>query len=131
MNNRHQQFCDEYLNNGLNATQAYLSVYKNVTEETAKVNGCKLLTNTNIKDYIDTKREETSRNLNVTKESLIQDLIDIKNANKIDRPVVATKAIEVINKMQGYNAVEKQEIKLQGDIKWIETKTYDNPDGSE
>lgn len=127
MNNRHQQFCDEYLNNGLNATKAYLSVYKTVTEETAKVNGCKLLTKTNIKEYIDIKREETSKTLNITKESLIQDLIDIKNANKIDRPVVATKAIEVINKMQGYNAVEKQEIKLQGDIQWIETKTYNNP----
>lgn len=125
MNNRHQAFADEYLSNGLNATQAYLSTYPSVTENTAKVNGSKLLTNTNIKDYIDTKREQTSKVLNISKESLIQDLIDIKNGNIKDRPMIAVKAIETINKMQGYNAVEKQEIKLQGDIQWVETKTYD------
>ena len=47
-----QIFADEYIIS-LNATQSYLKAYPNVTEETARTNGCKLLTNTNIKAYID------------------------------------------------------------------------------
>lgn len=47
-----QIFADEYIIN-LNATQSYLKAYPNVTEDTARTNGCKLLANTNIKKYID------------------------------------------------------------------------------
>ena len=47
-----QIFADEYIIS-LNATQSYLKAYPNVTEDTARTNGCKLLANTNIKDYID------------------------------------------------------------------------------
>ena len=47
-----QIFADEYIIS-LNATQSYLKGYPNVTEDTARTNGCKLLANTNIKKYID------------------------------------------------------------------------------
>lgn len=51
-------FCEEYLID-LNATRAYKAVYKNCKkDESARVNGSKLLTNTNIKAYIDEKLEE-------------------------------------------------------------------------
>ena len=45
-------FADEYIIS-LNATQSYLKAYPNVTEDTARTNGCKLLANANIKKYID------------------------------------------------------------------------------
>lgn len=128
MKDSHKRFADEYLVNGMNATQAYLVAYPNASERTAGENGFKLLKNAEISDYIKQKQEETSINLNVSKERLIQDLIDIVNDNKKIRPGAATKAIEVINKMQGYNAVEKQEIKLQGDVQWIENKNYKKED---
>lgn len=47
-----QIFADEYIIS-LNATQSYLKAYPNVTEDTARTNGCKLLANANIKKYID------------------------------------------------------------------------------
>ena len=47
-----QIFADEYIIS-LNATQSYPKAYPNVTEDTARTNGCKLLANTNIKNYID------------------------------------------------------------------------------
>ena len=47
-----QILADEYIIS-LNATQSYLKAYPNVTEDTARTNGCKLLANTNIKKYID------------------------------------------------------------------------------
>lgn len=117
-------FCDEYLLNGMNATKAYLVAYPKCGEEAARRLASKLMTKNDIKSYIQERQCITSKNLGISKEEIIQDLIDIKNANKKDRPSIATKAIEVINKMQGYNAVEKQEIKLQGDVQWNETKTY-------
>lgn len=117
-------FCDEYLLNGMNATKAYLVAYPKSSEDTARRAASALMTKLDIINYIKEKQELTSISKGITKEEIIQDLIDIKNANKKDRPSIATKAIEVINKMQGYNAVEKQEIKLQGDVQWNETKTY-------
>lgn len=45
----------------LNATRAYKTVYKNCRkDESARVNGSKLLTNTNIKNYINERLEEIS-----------------------------------------------------------------------
>lgn len=44
-------FCKEYLKSK-NATEAYLKAYK-CTPKTANSNGCKLLTNDKIKEYLD------------------------------------------------------------------------------
>ncbi len=55
---KQKRFCEEYLID-LNAARAYKAVYKNCKkDESARVNGSKLLTNTNIKAYIDEKLEE-------------------------------------------------------------------------
>ena len=57
---KQKKFCDEYLID-LNATRAYKAVYKNCKkDESARVNGSKLLTNTNIKNYINERLEEIS-----------------------------------------------------------------------
>ena len=44
-------FCKEYLKSK-NATEAYLKAYK-CTPKTANSNGCKLLTNDKIKEYLE------------------------------------------------------------------------------
>lgn len=44
-------FAEEYLKD-LNATRAYKEIYKCKTDKTAKVNGCRLLTNANLQTYI-------------------------------------------------------------------------------
>ena len=57
---KQKKFCDEYLID-LNATRAYKAVYKNCKKDkSARVNGSKLLTNTNIKNYINERLEEIS-----------------------------------------------------------------------
>ena len=47
-----QIFADEYIIN-LNATQSYLKAYPEATYNTARTEGCKLLAEPNIKNYID------------------------------------------------------------------------------
>ena len=50
-------FCDEYLKD-LNATRAYKEIYKIKNDNSARALSSKLLTNINIKNYIDQKLAE-------------------------------------------------------------------------
>jgi phage terminase small subunit len=108
---KHKAFCDEYLSNGLNATQAYKSVYK-TNDKVSEASASRLLLNVKVKEYIQQQQEKTAKRLEIRKEDLIQDLLIIKENNMEDAPPFAIKAIEVINKMLGFNASEKQEITI-------------------
>ena len=58
MTEKQKRFCDEYLID-CNATRAYKTVYQNVkSDETAKSAASRLLTNVNVKKYIDDRMEE-------------------------------------------------------------------------
>ena len=58
MTEKQKRFCDEYLID-CNATRAYKAVYKNVkSDDAARVNASRLLTNANIKKYIADRMEE-------------------------------------------------------------------------
>lgn len=53
MTEKQKRFADEYIID-LNATRAYRVVYKNIkSDETARANGSRLLTNANVRAYID------------------------------------------------------------------------------
>lgn len=108
---KHQAFCDEYLANGMNALQAYKSVYK-VNDKVAGASGVRLLDNVNVKDYLQEERKKTAERLNITKEELLLDLQEIKDRNKGVRDATAMKAIEIINKMSGFDAPVKSEITI-------------------
>lgn len=57
MTEKQKIFCDEYLKD-LNATRAYKVAYPKVKkDEVARANSSRLLTNANIKNYIDTQLE--------------------------------------------------------------------------
>jgi phage terminase small subunit len=58
MNESQKRFADEYIID-LNATRAYKAAYPAVKKDaTARVNGSKLLTNANVKNYIDERLTE-------------------------------------------------------------------------
>lgn len=58
MTEKQKLFADEYLID-LNATRAYRTVYKNIkSDDVARKNGSRLLTNADIKKYIDGRLEE-------------------------------------------------------------------------
>lgn len=115
-NLKHKQFCDEYLSNGMNARLAYMSVYKSVKSEAgADASASKLLTNPKLQDYIKTQQDKSATKLGITKEDLIKDLIDIKDNTKKKSPTIAIKAIETLNKMNGFNDPDKQDITTNGE----------------
>jgi phage terminase small subunit len=109
---KHKAFCDEYLSNGLNATQAYKTIYK-VSDKVAGSSGPRLMENDRIKEYLQQEGEKTAQRLQITKEELLNDLVDIKNNNKGVRDVTAMKAIELISKMSGFDAPTRQEISIK------------------
>jgi len=60
MTDKQRRFADEYLID-CNATRAYRAAYSHVkNSDVAKVNGSRLLTNANVRSYIDQKLEEIS-----------------------------------------------------------------------
>ena len=67
-------FADEYLID-LNATRAYKVAYPKVKkDESARVNGSKLLTNTNVASYIDERMKEREKRTEITQDMVLKEL---------------------------------------------------------
>lgn len=117
---KHKAFADEYVSNGFNGLQAYLKIYPNVTEDTAKVSASRLLTKDNIKGYVLDIQSKLEKKSLITKEDIIKDLLEIKDLYKKEGKFShnSIRAIENINRMLGYNEAEKVDIKAE-----IENKT--------
>ena len=134
-NKKHQLFCDEYLSNGLNGTQAYLSVYKSVkSEEGARVNASKLLTNTNVAAYLSAVQEKSAKKAEVTRDmiierlnkrsQLVQEIQELACKDKLTsdeqsklirlqmviKTSDANKSDEILNKMLGFNEPDKMDV---------------------
>jgi hypothetical protein len=111
---KHLAFIDAYFTNGFNATQAYKSVYKKVTDASAAERGSKLLRHVNVAPEVARRQAVNSANFEIKKEDLMKDLMDIKNNCKTSFPPSAIKAIEVLNKMNGFDQPTK--IEHSGDM---------------
>lgn len=74
MTDKQKIFADEYLID-LNATRAYRVAYPNVKkDETAAVNGSKMLRNTKVAKYIQDRMEERQERTEVTQDRVVQEL---------------------------------------------------------
>lgn len=111
MNERHRAFVEEYLINGYNATTAYQKVYPKATYKTAIANGARLLTNAEIQAYIQSKKEETAKRNNITKDDIIAVLASIMY-NGESKDTDRIKAASELNKMNGFNAPIEQNINM-------------------
>jgi phage terminase small subunit len=69
-------FCDEYLID-TNGTRAYKTAYNTGNTNTAKVNASKLLTNTNIKEYIDKRMNEKTSARIANQDEVLEYFTDI------------------------------------------------------
>ena len=78
LSNQQKLFCQKYLELGMNGTQAYLNVYKNVKKEsTARTNASRLLTNANIQEYINELQEKVEEKAIVSIEDIVKELTAI------------------------------------------------------
>jgi len=100
-----------------NGTRSYQVAYPNADYDTARSNQSKLLAKTCITDYIEEIQKDLSKLAGV---SALGNILELKKIlqgedSKDERTIDKIKAIEVINKMVGYNAPDKTDITSGGD----------------
>lgn len=71
LTDKQHRFCEEYLANGYNATQAAISA--GYSEDTARSIGAENLTKPDIKDYIETRKKEILARLKVNQDRILQE----------------------------------------------------------
>ena len=88
MTEKQKRFCDEYLID-CNATRAYKTVYKNVkSDETAKSAASRLLTNVNVKKYIDDRMEELHNEKTADAQEVIEYLTSVLRGESTAQEIV-------------------------------------------
>lgn len=97
---KQSRFIDEYLIDG-NATRSAIAA--GYSKKTAYAIGEENLRKLEIRSEIDRRRAETSARLEITREGLLNDLMDIARDNKGEMPQHAIKAIEVLLKSNGWD----------------------------
>ncbi len=118
MTDAQKRFCDEYLID-LNATRAYKVAYSRCKkDETANVNGSKLLRNTKVQEYISEKMKDREQRTKITQDMVIKELAKIafldirklytengqlKNVADIDSETAgAISSLETLEEYEGY-----------------------------
>lgn len=109
MNDKQRRFADEYLIDG-NASRAYVAA--GYSSKTPDKNAYKLLDKPGVKEYIKQEQEKMSEKLEITRETILLDLENIKNDNIENNPSVSIKALDLQIKMLGYNAPTEQKINI-------------------
>ena len=77
-------FAEEYLVD-LNATRAYKAAYPRVKkDESARVNGSRLLTNANVAVYVEKRMQERQKRTEITQDRVLEELAAIAFARATD-----------------------------------------------
>ena len=144
---KQQKFCDEYLID-CNAGRAYKAAYPSIkSDETARANGSRLLTNANVKKYIDEQLEKIHTEKTADAAEVMEYLTSVMRGESSSEVVVVEgigegcsraktmdkapdererlKAAELIGKR--YGLFNKTEIDLTGNIE-IEPVQFYIPD---
>lgn len=133
MTEKQKIFADEYII-CLNATRAYKKAYPNVKkDEVARANGSRLLTNANVKAYIDEQLEKLQSERVADQQEVLEYLTAVMRGKKTEPllvldgegkqkvvdaipPVQArTKAAELLGKRYRL-FTDKQEVEVQGTV---------------
>ena len=106
---KRQKFVKCYLSNGMNGAKA--AVQAGYSERTARKIANNLLTLVDIQEAISKQQKKETKNLGITRETLLQDIIDIMTDAKNDvQHSVRMKGVELMTKMLGLNEPEKIEV---------------------
>lgn len=114
LNQRQEQFCEAYIANGYNATQAYLTAYGG-TYETANGAGCRLLRNPDVLNYIRWLQKDALEQKQVTAERIALELANMAFAQKGDEDYPAGIKIKALDLLQKQFGLQQQKIKADVD----------------
>lgn len=110
---KEKAFCEEYVRNGGNASQAYFYAY-DTTIENARKEYCKVFKRPIVKEYIRDLQKEAFDNACITAERVAMRLADIAFADKEDELYNVTAQLKALDMLQKQLGLQKQ--KLEADI---------------
>ena len=97
---KQKAFCDYYIESN-NATESYKKAYSCKSSRTAEVNGCKLLRNTKIEDYINQRIKKIENNRIASATEVLEYLTRVMRGEEKEE-VVTT-----VNTGNGYSEIQK------------------------
>jgi hypothetical protein len=109
---KHCLVIDVWFANGRNGTKAYQEIY-GCDRETAVVNFSKILTNTNIAEYVEIKMSTKSEELGITLSSqlkLLSDIIDSKDERATDKIAAIKEQNKLLALYREHNEQKKNEV---------------------
>ena len=125
MTEKQKRFCDEYLID-LNATRAYKVAYSSCKkDETARVNSSRMLTNANIKEYIEERQKDIQKRTEVTQDKVIQELAAIAFSNATEFASVKGNKVKIKNTNDLEECVKKAIVGIKKGKNGIEIKSAD------
>ncbi|MCI8654982.1 MAG: terminase small subunit [Clostridia bacterium] len=124
MTEKQKRFCDEYLID-LNATRAYKVAYPRTKQRTAEVNGSKLLSNTEVKEYIELRLKDIQKRTEVTQDKVIQELAAIAFTNATEFASVKGNSVIIKDTDTLEENVKKAIIGIKEGKNGIEIKSAD------
>lgn len=114
LNAKQRAFCEEYVRNGYNATQAYLAVYE-CDKDTAPAGGCRLLKKPHIKEYVRELQKEIFEAAAINGERIALKLAEIAFAGKDDEYYGANSQLKALDLLQKQLGIQTQ--KVEADVK--------------
>lgn len=109
---KHKLCIQEWLDNGMNGTEAYMAFYPNCQRSTANNNFNQLKKTAMAQEYISEIVERQMRKTGITKDFILEEILElIKKAKSDDDRSSLLKALDMINKISG-NYNQKSEIEL-------------------
>ena len=112
LTDKQRRFCEEYVIDW-NATRAAIDA--GYSGKTADVQGSRLLANVKVKKYIDECKEMVAELAGISALQNARWLKEIAE-DKAEESKTRIKAIEVLNKMRGYDAPTKQEVSVRQEV---------------
>lgn len=106
---KEKAFCEEYVNNGYNSSQAYCKVY-GCSIEDARKRYCKTFRKPEIKEYIATLQKEAFAAAAISAERVALKLADIAFAEKKDDVYVVTAQLKALDLLQKQMGLQKQTV---------------------
>ena len=109
---KQRAFCEEYVRNGYNATQAYLKVYE-CDKDTAPAGGCRLLKKPHVKEYVKELQKEIFEAACINGERIALKLAEIAFASGDNEYYGASSQLKALDLLQKQLGIQHQKIEAE------------------
>ena len=116
LNPKQKLFVETYLANGYHAKEAYLQVYTNSSEYSAKSNAFRLLANPEVKEMIRQEQELRFNSLCINAERIAEELAEMAFAAKGDKDYTATVKLKALDLLQSQLGLKNNKINIDGEL---------------